>query len=695
MSICLVTAPTVPDVGEIGKGSKIRQISDDAPLGILSLAAVLDQLKIESQIVFLNRCYYDYVEASNRCLDFCEFAACQLAVIPTRIFGFSTICNSYPLTIRMAAELRRLRPDSIIILGGPQASVVDEETLRAFPWVDVVVRGEAEYILPQLLQALMGSTALAIVPGITFRQGSEVVRNTNASLIQDLNTLPLPAFYRYLDRASRPSYVSLEVGRGCPFSCTFCSTNDFFRRRFRLKSPQRMLEQMTYIQETYGVSRFELVHDMFTVDKRRVVEFCEALIASGKQFSWSCSARTDCVDAALIELLAKAGCSGIFFGIETGSARLQKLIDKSLDLDEAAHAIHLTCRHGIRATASLIMGFPEESRQDLRQTVDFFTHALRYDTVEPQLHILAPLAKTPLQIQYRNQLILEDHSFNMSDIGWEQSPADRELIHAWPDIFCHFYSLPTTLNQQYLEECRAFFLATKFSFRWLLLALAKEGTDLLEVFDSWRAWFGQHKSGGSFPTMKYYCSTDFGQDFVYFLQVHYQSQLSPCNSVARTMLDYEIKWRQSLRILPKRPLKGAAHAEIEHRVEVTLDLVPTLACDVCLVPIPPEVTDAIRQLKIEVRDDEGVRHSGPDFLCLHNHNIVGECTEILELSPLSSLLLGLCDGQSTLEDICLSFAAKKIKLKKLEDLTPRQICVSGLVNLAEQGLLSFRGLQTQ
>ena len=119
---------------------------------------------------------------------------------------------------------------------------------------------------------------------------------------------------------------------------------------------------MRTIHRTYGNTRFELIHDMFTVDRKRVVEFCEALLASGEQFQWNCSARTDCVDDELIALMARSGCASIFFGIETGSARLQRLIGKNLDLHEAASRVACASRHGIGTTVSLITGFPGETR---------------------------------------------------------------------------------------------------------------------------------------------------------------------------------------------------------------------------------------------------------------------------------------------------------------------------------------------
>src|SRR6185312_1909663 len=133
----------------------------------------------------------------------------------------------------------------------------------------------------------------------------------------------------------------------------FCSTNDFFRRNFRLRSPVRILRDMRDLAVSYGLTDFDLVHDMFTVDRRRVVAFCETMIASGENFTWSCSARTDCVDGELLTLMAHAGCRGLFFGIETGSARMQAIIEKDLDLMRAAEIIDTAERLGIGTTVSL------------------------------------------------------------------------------------------------------------------------------------------------------------------------------------------------------------------------------------------------------------------------------------------------------------------------------------------------------
>lgn len=392
-----------------------------APVGILSLAAVLESKGLQPEVVDLNRLYYCWLrDVDQHKTDFCLFAGNYLAGCDFDFFGFSTVCSSYPLTLRIAAEVKRAHPDSLIVLGGPQASVVDRATLQAYPHIDVVVRGEAEQTLPALVQALAANRPLADIPGITFRsqRDGDIVRNPDAPLVLDLDALPFPAFHLFPDvRFCR--HFPLELGRGCPFSCTFCSTNDFFRRRFRLKSPARIIAEMRWVRQTYGISSFELVHDMFTVDRKRVVEFCQALVESGETFTWGCSARTDCIDEELIALMAKAGCRGIFFGIETGSRRMQKIIDKGLELNDSVDRVRSCDKFKIDTAVSLMAGFPEETLDDLRDTAAFFVDSLRYDHADPQLSILAPLAETPIQQLHKDSLLLNDDVADMSYRGWQ------------------------------------------------------------------------------------------------------------------------------------------------------------------------------------------------------------------------------------------------------------------------------------
>ena len=144
-----------------------------------------------------------------------RYAAGRLASLDADLFGFSTICNSYPITIQTAGHLKELRPSAVTLFGGPQASVVDLSTLRHFPFVDFILRGEADRSLPELATRLAGGLAPETVPGITYRRAGEARRNPDAPLPVELDELPLPAFHLYPmvspTRTIPVSYTHLDV----------------------------------------------------------------------------------------------------------------------------------------------------------------------------------------------------------------------------------------------------------------------------------------------------------------------------------------------------------------------------------------------------------------------------------------------------------------------------------------------------
>ena len=528
MSICLITAPTASDFwgSEELDSEAVRSGASDPQLGILSLAATLEARGETPQIVDLNALYFAFADNTreSNANGFAEFAASTILQNDAEVYGFGSICSSFPLTVRIAKALKVMHPHTRILLGGPQASVVDVATLEAFDFIDFILRGEAEQTLPALLDALASQHAIHQVPGLTYREGSAVRRNANAPVIADIDALPSPAYHltRYLETART---ADLELGRGCPFACTFCSTNDFFRRNFRLRSPARVLQDMRSIAASYGIRDFQLTHDMFTVDKRRVAAFCDAMLSSGDNFTWSCSARTDCVDEDLLQLMASAGCHGIFFGIETGSQRMQKVIDKHLDVQRALEIIDITERLGIGTTVALITGFPEETWDDVRQTMRVFMHSARHAKSDPQLNVLAPLAATPVYSKHKDELVLEELCSDMSHQGRAQNSADLDLIRAHPEIFPNFYLLPVpNLDRRTLFELHEFSLMANDRFRWLLLAIHQHAMELLDFFREWRVHRLEIQPGlESTELRQYYRTRNFRTDLVSFARARFGS----------------------------------------------------------------------------------------------------------------------------------------------------------------------------
>ena len=678
MQVCLVNSATgaeFSDPTEFGI-VPLREEVSEPQLGILSLAAVLEANGMQPRIVDLNQIFFALADsdAPGKIDEFATIAARQLANLGMDVYGFGTICSAYPVTIRIAKELKRLNPTCTIIFGGPQASVVSRETLEAFPWIDFILGGEAEQTLPAFLGELAGAKRFERVLGMTYRTPFGVQKTPDAPVIQNLDDLPFPAYHltgelRGKDRAS------IEAGRGCPFACTFCSTNNYFRRKFRLRSPERMISHMRAIEAEYGIRSFTLTHDMFTVDRKRVRAFCHAMIDSGTGYSWSCSARTDSVDTELLELMAASGCTAIFFGVETGSQRMQKIIDKHLDVNWAHQVIDIAEHAGIGSTISLITGFPQETIADLRDTVDMFMHSARTPRSNPQLNILSPLAHTPIHLQYKDQLVLEKLCSDTSHQGCRQHPEDFELIGRFPEIFPNFYLVSTPyLDRSFLLELREFSLTAETRFRWLFGAAAQASGDMLALFSSWmehRAVQHPELSGQSVRT--YYRSTQFSEEFLSFLR----GLPSSSEPAMKSLMKFEESLASASSPFGVRPqseeLAPGAHvdpADVPCRraaskvVELEFDL--------------QQVIDAVREQRAPVLDGK------------HHFYVIEEkpdvANPIYEVSPRMARAALACDGLLTMRQ-----AAEQIStsLPEIEE-DKRRLYATGLIEKGwKEGILSM------
>jgi B12 binding protein/radical SAM family protein len=656
--VTLISALTAEESGGA------RTTYSEPPLGVLSLAAVLKARGLHTDIIDLTSLW-----TRSRCPPeqlFKETVAALRAAKP-QILGLSTICSTYPLTLRLAKTLSQKFPDIPIVLGGPQASVVDTATLNAFPFVDFVLRGEAEDTMPTLVDCLLNGSSPRRLPGLTFRNGAGVQRNPDAVPIQDLDSLPLPSFEAYSDVSQWPS-LPLEIGRGCPFSCRFCSTSGFFRRRYRLKSTSHVIREMTLLSDRYGIRAFDLIHDMFTVDRRRVAEFCSRLIALGAPYNWSCSARTDCVDSQLLTMMRDAGCSGIFFGIETGSARLQRVIQKNLDLDRARAVFRQCDRLGLETIASLIIGYPDETESDFQATLSFFRDTVRLERTDAQLCILAPRAGTSLEAEYRSRLVFEEASLDLPALSVGQGAADSAVIRAHPDVFPDFYAFPCRRTRSELRRMSEFFVTLNQRCRGLLLALMEECANPMELFDSWV----RQSRRGQRPA-EWYRRLGFVKAFIAYVGVFY---------VGRGSTAVDVMWRFYAALISavsnsERQPAGAGAGDCGR----VTDTLVRLSRDVRIVSVRGDVVKVLECLK---------RNRKPGLACGDRMTTVSVRrtkygrSKIERLAPLAVAILDCLDG--SVDEIIRKLAASGLEWG---GRGPAQFVPDALRILACDGLVSY------
>ncbi len=369
-------------------------------------------------------------------------AASILADRPDAV-GFTSLGCSFLFAINVAAQLRRHEPDLPIMLGGPHATMLDRPIIERFPQFDLIVRHEADEIFPGVLRALENRHFIS-VPGLSWRDKRGEFRMTPGKpKVENLDALPLLPYHHYPIEELGLDLLRIEAGRGCPFACTFCSTAGFFQRSFRLKSPERLVHELERLRERYGYSEFKLDHDMFTVNKRKVLDFCDAV--RGRGFRWRVSARVDCVNPMLLERMADAGCIGLYFGIETGSARMQKISQKRLDLDLVEPTLAVCADLGIDATASFITGYPEETRQDQDDTLDMIGRCIAPNCLT-QLHILQPEPGTPMYAERGADVRYDGYSSPYNT--FLLNAGDRELVLGTPEIFQTYFHYPAELPRE-------------------------------------------------------------------------------------------------------------------------------------------------------------------------------------------------------------------------------------------------------
>jgi radical SAM superfamily enzyme YgiQ (UPF0313 family) len=411
-------------------------------LGLISLAAVAQQHGHQTVIYDPKREVRFGRSAYDR--HFYRRAADDILRQAPDAVGFTTLGCSFLFAARVAELIRRAEPELPIMLGGPHATMLDRQILAAYRQFDIVVRHEAEETLPPLL-AKLDSRAFETIPGITWRAGRRAGVKATPGLpkIEDLDRLPIPSYDLYPVRELGLHLMRVEAGRGCPFECTFCSTASFFQRSYRLKSPERLVQEMDILHARYGANEFKLDHDLFTVNRRKVRAFCDAVADRG--YRWRVSARTDCVDEALLEKMALAGCIGLYFGIESGSKRMQQVAQKRLKLDGVDRILDVAANLGIETTVSFITGYPEETSEDQDATLDKLgaCFARPPEACTPQLHILTPEPGTPLFAQHARSLAYDGYAtkFNARIL----SEDDRAHILGHPDLYSTYYHYPAAM----------------------------------------------------------------------------------------------------------------------------------------------------------------------------------------------------------------------------------------------------------
>ena len=284
-----------------------------------------------------------------------------------RIVGVSVLTNVIPETEEILRQVKALAPDTRTVVGGIHPTAMPAEMLENTN-IDYLVRGEGEYTMLHLARAILDGDRIPDIPGLCHRREGDVVLVQETGAVTDLDSLPLPA------RELAPMEQYLQKGavlssRGCPYSCYFCSTVEMNMHRYRLRSPEMVVEEMVTLEKQFGLTEFEFQDDNFTARPSACRRLCELLLHCG--YTWGCQGtlRQLADDLTLLDSMVAAGCKHIFFGLETGDDKmLQKL--KGVSVAGVKKVVTHAVRLGVHVAAGFIIGHPEDTSESIARSLE-------------------------------------------------------------------------------------------------------------------------------------------------------------------------------------------------------------------------------------------------------------------------------------------------------------------------------------
>jgi anaerobic magnesium-protoporphyrin IX monomethyl ester cyclase len=378
-NILLVNTPI--DLKESGyfRISKGGRITKSIPLGLAYIAAYVHDSGYDVRCLDLDAQRLPPSEVSKHVDSGVDYV------------GITSHTPSMKNALSICREVKRKSPKTKTILGGPHATNEPEET-AFLDDVDIVVIGEGEEVVKNILRG----KPLGKIPAIAYKEGGMVFRNPGKGSMHDLDSLPFPAYSMFPYESFSPSehrdleplrdepFISMISSRGCPFRCSFCST---YHGKNRRRSADNVIEEMYERVRDIDSRKFMFYDDAFNLDRVFVMDLTGKIIKGGPEVLWGCNMRADYIDSEMLNKMKESGCKRVYVGAESGDDKILKTIDKSMTTGKMMNSVRMMQAAGLEVSASFIIGAPRETRETIRETIDF---ARDLGTDYSQFYIFTP-----------------------------------------------------------------------------------------------------------------------------------------------------------------------------------------------------------------------------------------------------------------------------------------------------------------
>lgn len=356
---------------DLPKDAPIGRLFPQLPIGLAFIAGILEENNFKVTILD------DYLLIKGA-----KYIAEQIRGLDADLIGITCNLATVITTSEIVNELLPLNLP--IVIGGPEVTVNPERTLQRTN-ATIGVYGEGEYTMLEICHLLANNNTLNVnnikdIPGVVYKlPNGEIKINPPRPLIKDLDKLPFMPLHLFpMDRYERTmaelreSPVDLlSTSRGCPYNCSFCSNKYVWGRTHRVMSGKRIANELEFLIKNYGTKGVFFREDHFTLNKNRVYELCSEIQRRKINIRWGCESRVDALDENLIVAMKKAGCESIWFGVESGTPRVLKMLKKNIDIEEVASIFKLCKKYKIQVGASVMIGIPGQTLEENYETLKF------------------------------------------------------------------------------------------------------------------------------------------------------------------------------------------------------------------------------------------------------------------------------------------------------------------------------------
>ncbi len=381
-----------------------------------------------------------------------EMAEMVLANSPKYVC-ITTLTPRYPTVVRMAEQIKRLAPETAVIVGGPHVTGVPQNAL--YDPISYGIIGEGEEALLELLNALETGVDVSGIKNLIYRHDETVVVNGIRPFIKNLDELPLPAwdlmnFEEYIDPAYfKGSHLAIFSERGCPYDCSFCASRVTWKGKLRSRSVDNVMDEIRHIVKGLGIRNLMFWDDTFAANKKRAIDICNRIIKERLEINYTVQIRADSVTEDLAVALRDSGCAFAAIGVESGNEVMLGKIGKRETKSQFKRAVAIMKEVGLPIIASYIIGLPGDTHETIRETINF---AFELDADQSKFMILAPFPGTKVYDLAVSRGLVDPGSFEqMEALNYYDSVAinlsnvsDEDLIGYQDEAYERFDNLKRT-----------------------------------------------------------------------------------------------------------------------------------------------------------------------------------------------------------------------------------------------------------